>query len=73
LLPAALAPSVLGLAGPLYGAAATLLGLGLVAAALAVLRDAGDAAARRLFGGSILYLFGVFLALVVDRALGLGW
>jgi protoheme IX farnesyltransferase len=31
----------------------------------------GDRAAKQLFGFSILYLFGLFAALLVDRSVGL--
>ncbi len=70
---AALAPAAIGMAGPLYAAAAAALGLGFVLLAAAVLRDERDAPAKRLFGFSIVYLFGLFLALIADRAVGYGW
>jgi protoheme IX farnesyltransferase len=68
LWPLALAPYFLGLAGLLYLVAAGLLSFLFTAAALAVLRDATDAAAKRMFGFSILYLFALFALLVVDKA-----
>lgn len=75
LLPLAPAPALLGIAGPLYGAAALLLGLLFLLCALAVLRapaGAGtDRAAKRLFGFSILYLFLLFALLILDRGQGL--
>ncbi len=67
LVPVTLAPWVLGLSGWLYGAIAILLGGGLLRCALAVRHDDGEAAARRLFGFSIAYLFLIFVALGVDR------
>ena len=68
LLPASLMPCVTGAAGAVYGAGALLLGLLLAAGALRVLIDRGTAAARRLFGLSILYLFVLFALLVADQA-----
>jgi len=72
LAPAALLPFLLGFAGPLFAAAAAVLGGLLVRHALRLLRagdESRDAAARRLFGFSILYLFLVFGALLAERAL----
>lgn len=71
LVPVALAPALLGVAGWLYGAVAMVLSLGFVLSAVAVLRDDGDAAAKRMFGYSIFYLFALFALLVVDRTPGL--
>jgi protoheme IX farnesyltransferase len=68
LLPVSLAPYALGAAGAVYAAGAAVLGLILVAGALAVWRDAGEAAAKRLFGYSIVYLFLIFALLMFDRA-----
>ena len=68
LAPLSLAPTLLGMAGWLYGSAAMVLSAGFVGAALAVLRSCGDAAARRMFGYSIFYLAALFALLVVDRA-----
>jgi protoheme IX farnesyltransferase len=69
---AAVAPWPLGLAGPLYGIAASLLSLAFIALALQVLANratepAGMKPEKRLFAFSILYLFVVFGALVLDR------
>jgi protoheme IX farnesyltransferase len=66
LLPAALAPSLLGYAGWGYGAAALALSLFFVFTALRVLRDSGQKSARLMFGYSIFYLFALFLALMID-------
>jgi len=77
LLPLALAPYFLRAAGPIYLAGATLLGLMFVYRAIAVLRDPGQAAARRMFAFSILYLFALFALLMIDAGPGLlvrlGW
>jgi protoheme IX farnesyltransferase len=69
---AAVAPWPLGLAGPLYGAAAGALSFVFIAMALQVnanraAEPAGMAPEKRLFAFSILYLFAVFGALVADR------
>jgi len=48
-----------------------VLGAIFVLAAWRVWRDASDRNCKQLFGYSILYLFLVFLALVVDRAVGM--
>jgi heme o synthase len=70
LFPVGLAPAVIGLAGPLYAAAAMLLGGWMLVGAIAVYRETDEAkepAARRLFGVSILYLFALFAALILER------
>ncbi|WP_245396548.1 heme o synthase [Jiella sonneratiae] len=73
LAPVGVAPFILGYAGPVYGAASILLGLNFLRHAFAVLKMAdGDAKmipAKKLFGFSILYLFGLFAMLLVDAAL----
>ena len=73
LAPLSLAPALLGAAGMLYGAVAFGLSLIFVLYALRVRFDRTLASARRMFGFSILYLFLVFAALIVDRAVaGMG-
>jgi protoheme IX farnesyltransferase len=67
LLPVSLLPYALGVAGAVYAAGTTLLGLILIAGAVAVWRDQGESAAKRLFGYSIVYLFLVFALLILDR------
>lgn len=69
---AAVAPWPLGLAGAFYGILAAALSLAFVAIATQVLfsrasEPAGMKAEKRLFAFSILYLFALFGALVVDR------
>jgi protoheme IX farnesyltransferase len=69
---AAVAPWPLGLAGPLYGAAAAALSLVFIVMAAQVLANrATEPAAmgpeKRLFAFSILYLFALFGALVADH------
>jgi protoheme IX farnesyltransferase len=68
LLPIALAPTLLGVAGWIYGGASLALGLLFVVAALRVMRDETSRSAWTMFGYSILYLFALFALLMFDRA-----
>ena len=68
LLPVSLLPWWLGLAGGLYAVAALALGAGFVQSAHRLWRDRTNRTAMRTFRYSIVYLFGVFLALVLDKA-----
>ena len=70
LVPTSLLPWLLGVAGPVYAVAASLLGALYVFCATLVWPDETDRQARRLFAYSILYLFLVFALLIVDRASG---
>ncbi len=79
LLPVSLLPWALGCAGPIYGLAALVLGMGLIVTGWRVLRDRQDAAgislsrdapAKAAFRYSLLYLFVLFLALAVDHFVG---
>ena len=76
LVPLTFAPWALGFAGPVYGAAAGLLGAGFLRHAWAVWTDdqdpagrsrTGDRPARRAFRYSLSYLALLFVALAVDR------
>ena len=72
MIAAAIAPWAMGLTGWVYGAASTALNAVFLLLALAVLANkasepAGMKPEKRLFGYSILYLFALFAALVVDR------
>ncbi len=70
LVPLGLFPAAIGLAGPLYLAAAGLIGAWFVFASVAVLfeRDtAREPAAHRLFRVSLLYMFALFATLIVER------
>jgi protoheme IX farnesyltransferase len=75
LVPTALAPSFMGFGGPFYTLAAIGLGAVLLALALNVYRvregRAADGAAKQLFAFSILYLFGLFAALLAERSIAL--
>jgi len=69
---AAIAPWAMGLTGWIYGAASVALNAVFLVLALAVLfnratEPAGMKPEKRLFAYSILYLFGLFGALVADR------
>jgi protoheme IX farnesyltransferase len=68
------APAFLGFAGLLYLAVNTAVGLCFIVQALRVARERNpqtEPQARRLFGVSILYLFAVFAALLVEQVAGL--
>jgi protoheme IX farnesyltransferase len=83
LAPIALVPAWLGVAGWLYAAVAVGLNAAFIGHAVAVLRErdvalpahsagkGGHRAAKAMFGFSLVYLFGHFAALVLDRAPGL--
>jgi protoheme IX farnesyltransferase len=71
LIPVSIAPTLLGMAGWLYGGAALLFSLAFVGHAVAVLRDHSDRPAKRMFAFSLLYLAALFALLIVDRAPGI--
>jgi protoheme IX farnesyltransferase len=75
LIPLGVTPWLIGVGGSLYGAAAVVAGLGFGALALRVfkIRDGARAnkAAMQLFAFSILYLFLLFSALIVEHGFGL--
>jgi protoheme IX farnesyltransferase len=76
LLPISLLPWGLGVAGNAYGLAALGLGLVFVNHAVRLRRERTQRAAMQTFRYSIVYLFGLLSALVIDKALrlgGLGW
>lgn len=66
LLPISLAPAALGLAGPVYFVGALALSLAYVWAAMRAARAPSVAAARRLFGVSLVYLPALLALLVMD-------
>ncbi|MCG8357559.1 MAG: heme o synthase [Kiloniellales bacterium] len=68
----ALLPCLIGSAGLVYGATAVAMGSLFVWQAYRVWIERSARSARQLFGLSILYLFVVFAALIVDRAERLG-
>ncbi|MGF1609710.1 MAG: heme o synthase [Kiloniellales bacterium] len=67
LVPLSFAPLALGMAGIAYGAAAAVLGACFLLLAVLVLRERGDRAARHMFRFSILYLFVLFAALIIEH------
>ena len=73
LVPLGVWPAFMGLAGGLYVLVSIALGAVFLAFALAVYRKRegrdADYAARRLFAFSILYLFGLFATLLVERGI----
>jgi len=78
-VPLSLAPWFIGFSGPIYGVAATVLGIGFLVSVWRVLTDRQDAAgvsltrdapARMAFKYSIYYLFVLFGALAVDHLAG---
>jgi len=73
LVPLALSPAVIGFAGGLYALLAIVLGAIFLALALSVYRTTegreADRAARQLFAFSILYLFGLFAMLLIERGM----
>lgn len=78
LVPVAVSPVLLPMAGFVYGAVAAIGGAVFLQRAWAVYRDpedrdksARDKTAMGLFGFSILYLFGLFLALLIEHWAGL--
>jgi protoheme IX farnesyltransferase len=70
LWPVAMAPSLLGVAGTVYGVGALLLSAAFTGCAFLVCRDPTDRSARRMFAFSLLYLFLIFSLLLVDHASG---
>jgi protoheme IX farnesyltransferase len=69
LVPFTLAPTPLGLLGPFYLACAVALDTWFLWHVVRVLRERTDEAARRTFHVSLVYLFALFLAMLVDCAL----
>ena len=66
LLPLAVSPYFLGVAGIWYFAAALILGLLFLLAAMRVLKSDELRPARQMFAYSVFYLFALFTALVMD-------
>jgi protoheme IX farnesyltransferase len=67
LLPASLIPSIIGLSGPVYLAAALLLSAVLLWLAWQFSRARSDSTARTLFFGSIAYLPAIWIAMALDK------
>jgi protoheme IX farnesyltransferase len=73
LLPVTLVPVALGMAGAIYGVVAAATGGYFLWLALKVRRTRDDAIARRMFGFSIVYLFSLFAALIVEHGAAAAW
>jgi heme o synthase len=77
LIPITLLPCYFGFGGLIYGVVAAVTGAMMIWYAFDVLRctegDAARKASYRLFGFSILYLFGLFAALLVERTFDMFW
>ena len=75
LAPLGMAPVFIGLGGVLYAAAAAVLGALFVVMAVDCYRkregEAADCAAKNLFGYSVLYLFLLFAALLLEQGFGI--
>ena len=75
LAPLAMAPAVIGLGGTLYAAIASVLGALFVVMAVDCYSkregEAADLAAKNLFAYSVLYLFLLFAALLVEQGFGI--
>jgi protoheme IX farnesyltransferase len=73
LAPIGLAPALFGFAGYLYAAVALACGAMMIALAWRVYRDrigpAAPSAAKKLFAFSLLYVFALFAALLIDNGL----
>jgi protoheme IX farnesyltransferase len=75
LAPLGMVPAIIGLGGTLYTAAASVLGSLFVVMALECYRERegekADRAAKNLFAYSVLYLFLLFTALLVEQGFGI--
>jgi protoheme IX farnesyltransferase len=69
LAPLALAPALVGMTSMVYGIVVAALDINFIRLSWVLYRRPDDAAAKRLFAFSILYLFLLFLGLVIDRLL----
>ena len=67
LVPISLAPTVVGMTGPLYFVGAALLSGGYLWASVRAARSTSHDAARRLFHASLIYLPSVLALMIVDR------
>lgn len=60
-------PLMYGWTGVFYGVSAALAGSVFITSSFRLLRENGIKNAKKLFGISIFYLFGIFLALLIDK------
>jgi len=68
LLPVALLPTLIGLAGPIYFLVALLAGVGFLVAAIGLARSGSANDARRLLFASLVYLPVLLTAMALDKA-----
>ena len=75
LAPVGVAPSLIGLASPVYGAIAAIMGGVFLYQAIRLYRSGSDADAMGLFKFSILYLFTLFAVMIADKFVAqiIGW
>ena len=66
-MPAALAPFLLSMAGPVYLAGAVLLSVGFLAAAVNLAGRRNEGAARILFRASLVFLPMLFVLMSLDK------
>ena len=64
LIPAGMAPALIGMAGPVYFAISTILGFVYLGYGIHMAREKGVASARRLFYYSLIYLPALLLAMI---------
>jgi protoheme IX farnesyltransferase len=69
LIPAALAPTLLRILGPLYPVGALVLSLGFLVQAVRLYRERTNVNARKLFYGSLVYLSVLIGLMILDRTL----
>jgi len=69
LVPVTLAPALLGLLGWVYLGVALALDAWFVWLAVRVVRERSEAAARRMFHSSLVFLFALFFSMLLDRAI----
>jgi len=67
LVPVSLAPTLVGIAGPIYLGVALVLGVALLVLSVRFARTRSESAARALFVGSITYLPLIWLAMIANR------
>ena len=67
LLPISLVPTLVGLSGLVYAAVALVLGIALLVLAVRFSRARTDAAARRLFLGSLIYLPLIWIVMIANK------
>jgi heme o synthase len=67
LLPVSLVPTIVGLSGTVYGIAAAVLGIALLVLSMRFAGARTNAAARRLFFASLVYLPLIWIVMIADK------